>query len=74
MNSVNKIIINEEEIDLTLFKDYPDVVNVKQMSKMLNICTASAYALLKENAISYFKIGNCYRIPKVNILRYINLT
>lgn len=55
----------------SVFKNYPDVVNVEQMSEMLGISTKTAYRLLKQNAIGHFKIGRVYKIPKYHILTYL---
>lgn len=57
----------------SVFKNYPDVVNVEQMSEMLGISTKTTYQLLKTNTISHFKIGRVYKIPKYNILTYLHL-
>ena len=54
-----------------MFKDYPDVVTVEQMSKMLGISMKTAYILLRENKILHFRVGRTYKIPKLNILRYM---
>ena len=32
-----------------MFRDYPDVVTVEQMSRMLGISDKTAYALLRDN-------------------------
>lgn len=56
-----------------IFKDYPDVVTVEQMSKMLGISTKTAYRMLKNNEIEHFMIGRIYKIPKYHILAYLNL-
>ncbi|WP_425539878.1 helix-turn-helix domain-containing protein [Microaceticoccus formicicus] len=58
---------------LLMFKKYPDVVDVEQMSEMIGISTKTAYKLLRENKIKHFKIGRTYKIPKLNILLYINV-
>lgn len=58
---------------LVMFKEYPDVVDVEQMSEMIGISTKTAYKLLRENKIEHFKIGRTYKIPKLNILLYINV-
>lgn len=58
---------------LVMFKEYPDVVDVEQMSEMIGISTKTAYRLLRENQIKHFKIGRTYKIPKLNILLYINV-
>lgn len=56
-----------------MFKEYPEVVDVEQMSEMIGISTKTAYRLLRENKIKHFKIGRTYKIPKLNILLYINV-
>ena len=57
-----------------LFTEYPDVVNVEQMCEMLGgICDKTAYRLLKSDEIKSFIVGRHYRIPKLNILEYLEL-
>lgn len=57
-----------------LFTEYPDVVNVEQMCEMLGgICDKTAYRLLKSGEIRSFIVGRHYRIPKLNILEYLEL-
>ena len=57
-----------------LFTKYPDVVNVQQMCDMLGgICDKTAYRLLKSGEIKSFIVGRHYRIPKLNILEYLEL-
>ena len=57
-----------------LFTEYPDVVNVEQMCEMLGgICDKTAYRLLKSGEIKSFIVGRHYRIPKHNILEYLEL-
>lgn len=55
----------------TMFKDYPDVVNVKGLQKMLGIGERRAYALLKDGEIPYLKFDRGYRIPKVAVIAYL---
>ena len=57
-----------------LFTEYPDVVNVEQMCEMLGgISTKTAYQLLKTGSIKSFIVGKRYRIPKINIMEYLQL-
>ena len=56
-----------------MFRDYPDVVSVEQMSEMLGISTKTAYRLLKDNKIRHFRVGRTYKIPKLHILSYLQL-
>lgn len=55
-----------------IFKDYPDVVSVEQLMEMLQIGQVLAYKLVKSGAIKARKIGREYKIPKVNIVAYLN--
>lgn len=55
-----------------MFRDYPDVVNVNEMCKMLGGISAKlAYKLLSSNRIQSIKIGRTYKIPKVFIVEYL---
>lgn len=65
--------LTKKDTYLVMFKEYPDVVDVEQMSEMIGISTKTAYKLLRENKIKHFKIGRTYKIPKLNILLYINV-
>ena len=56
-----------------MFRDYPDVVGVEQISEMLGISTKTAYRLLKDNEIKHFRVGRTYKIPKLHILSYLQL-
>lgn len=56
-----------------MFKEYPDVVSITQLSQMLCISEKTAYRLLKDNQIEHFKIGRTYRIPKLNVLSYMSV-
>lgn len=55
-----------------MFQQYPDVVNVGQMCEMLGgISSKTGYRLLQNSEIESFKIGRTYKIPKLNIIAYI---
>jgi len=54
-----------------MFKNFPDVVNVADLQKMLGIGRNSAYNLLKENKISSIRIGRTHKIPKKNVVKYL---
>ena len=41
-----------------LFADYPDIVTVRQLQVMLG-------------SIRGLKLGNAYKIPKINVIRYV---
>ena len=54
-----------------LFVDYPDIVTVRQLQVMLGISRHAAYDLLGEGEISCIRLGNAYKIPKINVINYV---
>ena len=55
-----------------LFKDYPDVVKVKELKELLpRMGKNKIYDLLKDKKIYSKKIGRDYYIPKVSIIKYL---
>ena len=54
-----------------MFENYPDIVNVSELSEMLGICEKTAYILLKNNKIKYIRIGRVYKIPKVYVIEFL---
>lgn len=54
-----------------MFKEYADVVGVKELMEMLSIGKTFAYELLKSNELGGRKCGREYKIPKVNIIKYL---
>ena len=56
-----------------MFRDYPDVVTVEQMSRLLDISCKTAYVLLRDNKIEHFKVGRTYKIPKIHILSFLKV-
>ena len=57
-----------------MFREYPDVVDVKQLCEMLGgISTKTTRRLLMENKIEHFKIGRIYKIPKIHVLQYLRV-
>lgn len=54
------------------FKEYPDIVSVKQLQEMLHIGKNRALELLRRNEISCIRIGYTFKIPKVNVIEFLN--
>jgi len=65
--------ISSQEIYRVVFKEYPDILDVKQVSKLLGVSTKTVYRLLREGTISSLKVGREFRIPKVNVMRYVRV-
>ena len=54
-----------------IFPDYPDIVTVAQLQKMLGISRQLTYKLIGNGYIPGVKIGNAFRVPKVNVINYV---
>lgn len=68
MSNNNVNIPNTEN----LFENYPDVVKVEQLKKMLpKMGKNKIYKLLQENKIYSKKIGRDYYIPKTSVIKYL---
>ena len=63
---------NSQKYYKSMFKNYPDVVNVKELQLMLGgISKKLTYDLLKNNLINSTKIGREYKIAKINVILYL---
>ncbi|HQA59154.1 MAG TPA: helix-turn-helix domain-containing protein [Acetivibrio sp.] len=54
-----------------MFRQYPDVMTVRQLAKALGIGKNKAYEMLKKQVISSIKLGRKYIIPRQYLLDYI---
>ena len=54
-----------------MFPEYPDVVSINQLRKMLGISRHLAYDLVTTQKIYSLRIGNSFKIPKVCVVDYI---
>lgn len=58
-----------------MFENYPDVVDVDNLCKMLGgISRKLAYRLLSDQEIRSVRIGRSYKIPKVCVIEYLTRT
>lgn len=56
-----------------MFKEYPDVVTVEDLQKMLHIGRSAAYSLLKSGRIKALKFGKKYIIPKSSVIEFLKV-
>ena len=56
-----------------MLREYPDVMNIEQMSQALGVSTKTGYGLLKKGKVACLKVGRAYRIPKVHLLTYMKV-
>lgn len=55
-----------------LFKDYPEMITVKEMRKMLGgITKYAALRLIYDKKVCSYEIARMYRIPKASVIDYI---
>ena len=63
---------NSQKYYKSMFKNYPDVVNVKELQSMLGgISKKLAYHLLRNNIIKSIRIGRQYKIAKTDVILYL---
>ena len=53
-------------------RDYPDVVTIGQLCKMIRISDGTARKLVQQDLIPHFYIRTTYYIPKQNVIDYLN--
>jgi excisionase family DNA binding protein len=65
--------ISTQDIYTSVFREYPDVLDVKQVSDALGVSTKVVYRLLNNGTIVSLKVGREFRIPKVNVMKYVKI-
>lgn len=61
---------NDEK--MTMFDNYPDIIGIEELMKMLNIGKSLAYRLIQNHQIEAKKVGRQYKIAKNKVIYYIN--
>ena len=65
--------ITHNEIYKVVFREYPDVMDAQQASKLLSVSKKTVYKLIRDGSLTALKVGREFRIPKVNIMRYVKI-
>jgi excisionase family DNA binding protein len=65
--------ISSHDVYRAVFKEYPDVLDVKQVSAVLGVSTKVVYRLLRDGTLESLKIGREFRVPKVNVMKYVKV-
>ena len=56
---------------ITMFAEYPDIVTVNDLVKMLHIGRNRAYKLVGDGSIRTIRFGTTHRIPKQCVIDYV---
>ncbi|MDL2289626.1 helix-turn-helix domain-containing protein [Ruminococcaceae bacterium OttesenSCG-928-D13] len=65
--------MSSQEIYHIVFKEYPDVLDVKQVSKLLGVSTKTVYKLIKDGSLSSLRVGREFRVTKVTLMKYMKV-
>jgi excisionase family DNA binding protein len=76
--SVDKITTLDKTLALSdiyknVLHNYPDVLNVNQVSEILRVSSKTVYRILNEGTLSSLKVGRAFKIPKISMLQYIKV-
>ncbi len=61
----------EKLIYRSLFKEYPEIVTVREVSLMLNLSTRTVYQLVKDGKIQHIPCGRKIRIARIAVIEYV---
>ena len=59
------------ELYKVMFTEYPDLLSINELRHMLGVSKHKAYNLINDGSINAIKIGNAFRIPKINVINYV---
>lgn len=65
--------MNTNENNPAMFAEYPDVVDIDDLQRMLRIGRSSAYDILQKGLIKTVRIGKRYIIPKQSVITFLKL-
>lgn len=67
------MLIPSQDLYNIVFKESPELMNVKQLSSLLDVSTKTVYCLIKQKKLQTTKVGREYRVPKYELLRYFDI-
>ena len=60
-----------ERAYLSILKEYPDVLSVQEVAKILRIGKNKAYGLVNNGIISSIKMGGKIIVPKLSLIQFL---
>lgn len=70
---MNTSVISKQDAYRLMLRQYPDIMNIQQMSELLGVSTKTGYKLLQDGKIACLKVGRSYRIPKAHVFDYLQI-
>ena len=64
-------MLSQREAYRLMLREYPDVMDIEQMCRVLHVSTKTGYRILQEGKIRSLQVGRSYRIPKTHLLSYL---
>ncbi len=61
----------QSEVYRTMFENYPDVLCVADVQKLLGISRHQVYHSIATGRIRGIRIGKAYKIPKISLIDYL---
>lgn len=55
----------------SLFRNYPDIVGVKEICKMLGLGSKKVYQLIQDEKIKKIPCGRNIKVAKVSVIDYV---
>ena len=65
--------LTASELYRSILLDYPDVLDVNQVSVILGVSTKIVYRLLNDGVLPSLKVGRAFKVPKLYLLQYLNI-
>jgi len=65
--------VEVKDLYRVVFKEYPDILDVKQVSAVLGVSKKTVYRLLHKGSLVSLKVGREFRVPKANLMRYMKI-
>ena len=59
------------ELYKVMFTEYPDILTITQVQKMLGVSRHLSYDLINDGYLNGIKVGNAFRIPKISVINYV---
>ena len=54
-----------------IFRNYPDVIGVKEVSSMLGMCSKKVYELIHNGKLLAIPCGKKFKVAKLSVIEYL---